>query len=334
MTDSNKKLRGVNLGGWLVLERWLVPSAFGRYKADDEYTLCEKLGDKKRQVLKQHRDNFIAESDFKWIADHGLNAVRLPVGHWLFGGHRPFVASSGYVGKALDWSQKYGLKVVLDLHTAPGSQSGWVSSGQVGEPGWHKDQRKIDKTVNVVGQIAEKYGRHPSLWGVQLINEPHREVLFSTLQDYYRRAYHKAREHADEKVAVIISDAYRPIAEWGDFVHAPEFKNMLLDIHLYQTFSERDKSRSFEERIMKTFRWKKSIEAFGADKILVGEWSIVAEGAYGGMEHRAAGEAKKLYFQAQQYAFSDCAGWFYWTYKTEAVDDWNYREFVKKLTVI
>jgi glucan 1,3-beta-glucosidase len=316
------------------LERWLVPSLFGRYKAEDEYTLCEKLGDRKRSVLKRHRDNFIVESDFKWIADHGLNAVRLPVGHWVFGGYQPFLASSIYVDKALEWSQKYGLKVILDLHTAPGSQSGWVSSGRVGEPDWHKDQRRVGQTIDLIGRIAQKYGSHPSLWGVELMNEPHPEILLSILQDYYRQAYHKVREHADEKVMVIISDAYRPIAEWSDFINASEFKNMLLDIHLYQTFSERDKQLSFDERIMKAFRWKKMIEAFGAEKILVGEWSVVAEGAYSGMEHGTTEEAKKLYFQAQQYAFFGCAGWFYWTYKTEAVNDWNYREFVKKFTVI
>jgi glucan 1,3-beta-glucosidase len=328
-----QKLKGVNLGGWLVLERWLAPSVFGRYRADDEYTLCAKLGDKKRRAFKRHRDNFITEQDFKWISDQGLNAVRLPVGHWTFGGYQPFVSSSSYVTKALDWSAKYGLKMILDLHTAPGSQNGWPSSGRVGDPGWHKDPDQIDQTINVIGQIAQRYGSHPGLWGVELMNEPHREVLISTLQDYYRRAYQKFREYVSPDKAVIISDAYRPIAEWGDFINSPEFNNIFLDIHLYQTFSERDKRLAFEERIVKAMHWKNLIDTFGPEKILVGEWSIVSEGAYGDMDEHTAAEARKLYFQAQQYAFSGCAGRFYWTYKTEAADDWNFREFVKKLTV-
>src|SRR5690606_27919609 len=121
-----------------------------------------------------------------------------------------------YVAKALDWAHEHDLQVILDLHTAPGSQSGWVSSGQVGEPMWHKNPQNIDLTIKTIGQIAQKYGDHPSLWGIELLNEPHPRILLSTLQDYYRRAYHEARRYTPDSVAMIVSDAYRPIAEWSD----------------------------------------------------------------------------------------------------------------------
>ena len=32
--------------------------------------------------------------------------------------------------RALSWARKYGLRVNLDLHTAPGSQNGWDHSGR------------------------------------------------------------------------------------------------------------------------------------------------------------------------------------------------------------
>lgn len=325
MTDASGKLRGVNLGGWLVLERWLVPSVFGRKKAPDEFTLCERLGENKKQVFKRHRDSFITKQDFKWIADNGLNAVRLPVGHWLFGGAEPFVASARYVDKALEWAKEYNLQVILDLHTAPGSQSGWVSSGRVGGPGWHTDPEKINQTVGCIAKIAEKYGKHSQLWGIELLNEPHPEIPLSILQDYYRRAYRATREYTAERVLVIMSDAYRPIAEWEDFIRSPEFNNVLLDLHLYQTFSEQDKKLSMEEHIAKTFRWKRMIEKFGAEKLLVGEWSAVIHDTYQSMSPESARAARRLYTQAQEYAFAECTGWLYWNYKTEVRDDWNYR---------
>ena len=78
-------IRGVNLGGWLLLERWITPSVFGDSQARDEFSLCSELGAEAASVLKIHRDNFITEADFAWIANHGLNAVRLPVGYWVFG---------------------------------------------------------------------------------------------------------------------------------------------------------------------------------------------------------------------------------------------------------
>jgi glucan 1,3-beta-glucosidase len=39
-----KKLRGVNLGGWLVLEKWMTPSMFDGLQATDETSYCVELG--------------------------------------------------------------------------------------------------------------------------------------------------------------------------------------------------------------------------------------------------------------------------------------------------
>ncbi|MDD2865392.1 MAG: glucan 1,3-beta-glucosidase, partial [Methylococcales bacterium] len=49
-----KKLRGVNLGGWLVLEKWMTPSIFEGLEATDETTFCAELGDKADAILKAH----------------------------------------------------------------------------------------------------------------------------------------------------------------------------------------------------------------------------------------------------------------------------------------
>ena len=38
------RLRGVNLGGWLVLEKWMTPSLFEGLAATDETTWCAELG--------------------------------------------------------------------------------------------------------------------------------------------------------------------------------------------------------------------------------------------------------------------------------------------------
>ena len=38
-----ERLRGVNLGSWLVLEKWMVPSLFEGVEATDETTWCVAL---------------------------------------------------------------------------------------------------------------------------------------------------------------------------------------------------------------------------------------------------------------------------------------------------
>lgn len=37
------KIRGVNLGNWLVLEKWMHPALFEGTSAEDEDELCRQL---------------------------------------------------------------------------------------------------------------------------------------------------------------------------------------------------------------------------------------------------------------------------------------------------
>lgn len=93
MPDSKfgVRVRGVNLGGWLVLERWMKESVFAGVSGDDETCLCVQLGrEEASRRLREHWDTWITQDDFEWIAAHGFNAVRIPVGHWIFG------CASGY----------------------------------------------------------------------------------------------------------------------------------------------------------------------------------------------------------------------------------------------
>ena len=85
------KLRGVNLGAWLVLEKWMVPEVYHGTEVSDEYGLCLTLGSQATGRLERHRETFITTEDFRWIRDRGLNAVRLPVGYWALEAPRPYV---------------------------------------------------------------------------------------------------------------------------------------------------------------------------------------------------------------------------------------------------
>ena len=80
MSEERKKIVGVNLGNWLVLEKWMQPFLFEENCAEDEVWLNRKVPAKKlRPLMKKHRDTYIEETDFAKIAAHGINAVRLPV---------------------------------------------------------------------------------------------------------------------------------------------------------------------------------------------------------------------------------------------------------------
>ena len=129
------RVRGVNLGGWLVLERWMKESLFASVNGKDETCFCVQLGrEEASRRLREHWDTWITEADFAWIADHDFNAIRIPVGHWIFGSASGYPYHDRYgadphpyvdggierLDRAFDWAEKHGLMVLVDLHCAPG----------------------------------------------------------------------------------------------------------------------------------------------------------------------------------------------------------------------
>ena len=115
-----KKLRGVNLGGWLVLENWMTPSLFAGLNAEDETSYCVELGAKATPALHKHWHDFITRDDFAWLANIGINAVRIPIGHWLFGADYPYHPA---YGSSLHPYVEGGL-VILDLEKGHGRHPG------------------------------------------------------------------------------------------------------------------------------------------------------------------------------------------------------------------
>lgn len=147
------KIYGVNLGGWLntgrssrlviadIPEPFIVPALYEKYAngannqtAIDEYTLSQNMGSNLTAAMTEHYDTFITEQDFSEIAAAGLNWVRIPLPHWAISTwpEEPFLEGVAwtYFLKAVQWARKYGLRINLDFHTAPGSQSESLSRGK------------------------------------------------------------------------------------------------------------------------------------------------------------------------------------------------------------
>ena len=72
---GSTKVRGANIGGWLVLEPWITPGVFSATGNDavvDEWTFCQMQERSVAQgALQGHWETFYTESDFKAIAAAG-----------------------------------------------------------------------------------------------------------------------------------------------------------------------------------------------------------------------------------------------------------------------
>ncbi len=355
-----KKLRGVNLGGWLVIEKWMTPSLFEGLQAKDETSFCVELGDRAEQALKKHWNTFITRDDFAWLAKIGINAVRIPVGHWIFGPGYPYHRSYGeslhpfveggieILDQAFDWAEQYGLLVVLDLHAAPGCQNGFDNGGIQNVCEWHTQQDYINYALDILERLAERYHNRPALYAIEVLNEPRWDIDMDLLKKYTTDGYRRIRKYCPANdVAVVFHDSFRSFREYSGFLTEPEFSNVVLDIHRYQCFGRAEIDADIYGHIRgAVVEWKTEADDIIRDLghwVYVGEWSlgldlkVVALWEKGPFNHALQdmdefqmSVAYRGYAAAQLLTFEKYLGWFFWSYKTETTPAWCFRECVNR----
>lgn len=324
MTVESNKLRGVNLGGWLVLEKWMTPSLFHGTTAVDEYTFMLTPGS--HEKLERHRQSFLTEQDFKWISENRLNAVRLPVGYWILDGDGPFEVGKSYLDWAFEMAEKYRLYVLLDLHGAKGSQNGNDHSGRVEAGSLFFDQSNRHETISVIRALADRYKSSPSLWGIELLNEPKINVLtYFQLRNFYRKAYGETVNTAYPGTYVVFSDAFMPRLLSG-MLRLKAGYPLAMDIHWYQF------GKTELEKYLSSLgnRPKTIADLQRKQPVIIGEWSgMLSHETLIGYSNSDKTELQRLHIERQLAAYERAAGWFYWTYKTEEKGIWNFRHLVE-----
>lgn len=354
-----KKLRGVNLGGWLVLEKWMTPSLFAGLAARDETSWCVELGEKADAILKGHWQTFIDREDFVWLASIGINAVRIPVGYWLFSADYPYHSSFGdsrypfvqggvdILDQAFEWAEQLGLLVVVDLHAAPGCQNGFDNGGIQDVCDWHTQKDYIDYSLRTLERLAHRYGNHPALHGIEVLNEPRWDIDTELLKDYTLAGYQIIRQYCVEDIAVVFHDGFRGFREYDGFMSGPEYKNVIFDIHRYQCFIKEDVELDIFGHLQKVVvDWKNEAEEIISNAGIptyVGEWSLGLDlkminawnqGAFDysqtGMDDFQLNLAYRAYAAAQLACFEKYLGWFFWSYKTETMLHWSFRDCVER----
>ena len=347
-TAPASRLRGVNLGGWLVLEKWMTPSLFEGLAATDETTWCAELGPEAPARLRAHWDRFIKREDFAWLADVGINAVRIPLGHWIFGPPYPYHPKYGdsphpfveggidVLDRALDWAGEFGLRVVLDLHAAPGCQNGFDNGGMQNVCDWHTREEYLAHSVDVLGRLAARYRARSSLHAIEVLNEPRWDVPTDLLKSYTLRAYRAIRAHCrPDQVAVVFHDGFRSHREYLGFLRPPEFQGVIFDVHRYQCFERTDIDMDIDAHLHKAgVLWLSEADDIQRElelPTIVGEWSLGLDPTT--VRHMDAFQeraAYRRYGAAQLLAFEHYLGWFFWSYRTETAPAWCFRECVQR----
>lgn len=140
--SANEWVQGTNIGGWMVLEPWITPSLFYRFMdkgegktAMDSWTVCESLGPVEgNKLMRDHWNTWYTDDHIANLSTRGVNMVRLPIGDWTLNQYGPYVGCMDGAAEMIDWMYdtcaKYNISVLMDVHTAKGSQNGFDNSGQ------------------------------------------------------------------------------------------------------------------------------------------------------------------------------------------------------------
>ncbi len=348
------KLRGVNLGNWLVLEKWMNPKLFEGTTAEDETDFCAQLGDERFARLKAHRDTYITLKDFEFIRDCGLNAVRIPVPHFIFDDYAPYVGCIEYLDRAFEWANRTGIKILIDLHTVRDSQNGFDNGGICGVCKWHLKQENIDHTVSVLKMLACRYKGNNALYGIEFLNEPITDEMFrhikqryiatdakraegscgvpdDVLRSFYTRCYRELRAILDDDTALVFHDGFR-LDHWKDFMREPEFKNVVLDSHPYVGFAASALENPSLADVLDISLNKMAEALTEMSKyfpIMIGEWCYsFPENAYTADMNPVMRDAMICASAAcQTYVFERADSWFYWSYKLiSEPQGWDFRK--------
>ena len=314
------KLKGVNLGSWLIWEDWLTPydGVEGNSEGVTDHMqvvdkLTERFGEEGAyELMNKYMDNWITEYDLDQIKALGFNSVRVPFWYRNFyyddNGRKILDKDGNWDFSRLDWvveeCSKRGIYVVLDMHGAVGYQSDAPHNGKLDSCHLYDKTEQGEKyrklTAELWTAIAERFRGNPAVAMYDLLNEPGCEVEKPGI----------TRRINNEKMYSILYDAVRAVdpehiitleciwtAAALPHTWVKGWKNVIYQVHFYQN----------SDFIFTAFCVLTRLYHFGTP-LMMGEFYPLKKTTW-----------KNCFKTLNKLDF----GWYLWTYKAANHGMWN-----------
>ena len=223
-------IKGTNLGNWLNPEGYM----FGFSKTNSagmiDQMFRELVGpDFTDEFWKLFKDNYITREDIEFIASTGSNTIRVPFHYKLFTDEDYMGLKSQQDGfKRLDdvigWCREFGLYVILDMHDAPGGQTGDNIDDSYGYPWLLESEASQQLFCDIWREIADYYKNEPVILGYDLINEPiapyfdNMDELNEKLEPLHKRVVAAIREVDTNHIILLGAPQwngnFKPFKDW------------------------------------------------------------------------------------------------------------------------
>jgi hypothetical protein len=256
-------LAGWGLGNWLLCEGYMW-MAFDNRRFDRPRNIEETVRDLAgssyaENFWKQFRAGYIAREDIAKMAELGYNSVRIPFNWRLFMKDEPDEISfieEGFnlLDSCLAWCEEYRIYAFLDLHGAPGGQTGDnIDDTRDNLPRLFMDKDYWDKGIALWRELARKYKDRWIVGGYDLLNEPIRTVrydypnvdhLLPKLAQFYDEAITAIREI--DKVHLLSIEGHHWSTDPSVFRKKYD-DNMVIHFHRYGCSPDMASYKAFTE---------------------------------------------------------------------------------------
>lgn len=198
-------MKGVNMGGWL--------------------SQCD--------YSTEHLDSFITEKDFKTLQSWKIDHVRIPVDYNIFQDKNGNFIDSGfkYVDKALNWCEKYGLNMILDLHKT----CGFFFDKAHQESGFFDSEKYQSRFFSLWEEFARRYAKYSDRVAFELLNEVTEPHYITSWNSIAKKTVEIIRKYSTD-IKIVIGSYWNNSVDALKDLDMPYDGNIVYTYHCYDPF--------------------------------------------------------------------------------------------------
>jgi endoglucanase len=245
------RLKGIGLGNWLLPEGYMFLFKKGAQSPRQINELFSELvgPDEARAFWREFRKVWVTREDIRYLKKIGMDHVRVPFNYRILTPeeHPDVWLAEGFalLDNVVFWARDEGLYVILDMHGAPGGQTGRNIDDGWGHPFLFESEEAQARTIEIWRRLAERYKDEPAVLGYDLLNEPlpnGYEALNPRLEPFYKKLVAAVRAVDPEHVIFLGG------AQWDTnfSVFGPPFApNLAYSFHKYWNDTDDASIRKF-----------------------------------------------------------------------------------------
>lgn len=257
--DTPFLLRGFGLGGWFLPEGYM----WKFYTKCDRPRRMEKLiadlcGEAfAKDFWERYLDGYITENDIALIRKRGFNSVRLPMNarHLYESRNGQLIWKPGMlrrIDRLVEWCEKWEVYIILDMHGAPGGQTGQnIDDCENDYPELFTERKNQEELIWLWVQLAVRYRDRSCIAGYDLLNEPIVNLfpeLYPSLLPLYRELISAIRA-VDSKHILILEGAHwaTDFTVFDEFTKEEAADGIMLQFHKYWNNPDRESLEEYRK---------------------------------------------------------------------------------------